>query len=85
MSGRNICSMHGDIERIADELIGIEISEMKFSELIELDKTIKKHGEELKELAVEAGDAGQSMEDRMKEYRDAIEGLGFSRNKKKKK
>ena len=71
---RLICYVHDEIIEVVDEL-SCELQERGIPK-----KILKKLGK-IASLATEARGYGQSMENRMGEYRDAIEGLGFSRKK----
>ena len=66
---RNICSVHYEIKEIADDL------EEEFKQFVS-KKALKKI-KEIQRLSNEALDYGQSMENRLKEYRDGIESMGF--------
>jgi hypothetical protein len=46
---------------------------------MELGKRGNKKIKELEKILDKAGDKGQSMENRLKDYRRAVEGLGFRR------
>jgi ElaB/YqjD/DUF883 family membrane-anchored ribosome-binding protein len=72
---RYICSIHDEIEEIAsslEEMLGSFLSK----EPLEMLKKIQL-------LTQEAKEAGQSMEDRLKEYKHTIESIGFQRKKGK--
>ena len=70
---RNICSVHHEIREIADDL------EEEFATFVS-KKALKKI-KEIQNLADEALGYGQSMENRLSEYKDAIENIGFNRKK----
>jgi len=72
---RNICSVHHDIRGLAEEL------EEEFKEFV--SKKALRKVREIQKLADEALEYGQSMENRLHEYRDGIENIGFGRRKKR--
>lgn len=92
MAKELICNIHDDIWRKADKAIKdvprfFPYSNMNEEELYEMCGNMESYIDDLKyaledimQLAKTAKDMGQSMENRLKEYRDAIEGLGFERN-----
>ena len=73
---RKICFAHDEIIKLASDL-QIELEGDVAKKIIQKLKKIEAVAEEAKEY-------GQSMEDRLSEYREAIEGLGFYRRKKRK-
>lgn len=87
-----ICNIHDDIWRKADKAIKdvpryFNYRDLNEEELYEMCENMESYIDDLKyaledimQLAETAKDMGQSMENRLKEYRDAIEGLGFERN-----
>jgi len=70
---RNICEVHDEIRELAEKLEETLVGEVPKKHLKVLEK--------IQTLAEEAKEYGQSMENRMSEYRDAIEGVGFNRCK----
>ena len=70
---RNICSVHYDIKELAEDL------EEEFKQF--MSKKALKQVLKIQALADEALEYGQSMENRMREYRNAIDNLGFVRKK----
>lgn len=84
MSKRNICDVHKDIVNECNSIIkdinrcSKNDSQEELYNLIDnirwqLDNYVVSY-------AVEALEYGQSMENRMRDYKDAIEGLGFVRD-----
>ena len=71
---RYICTVHGEIEDLADEILNAELPAGYRREVRNAARKIKK-------LVEEARDSGQAMEDRLQDYYDAVEGLGFVRFK----
>lgn len=85
MSKRNICDVHDDIIKECGSIIK-DINNTRSSDSAEdlyntLDNIRWQLDSYIISYAEEAMEYGQSMEDRLKEYRDAIEGLGFIRSK----
>jgi len=78
-----LCTTHDKIDTIGAELesLGTEMKEMTFEELRLLPRRLVKMGKELQRLAYRAKDSGIHMENRMYEYCNAIEGLGFERKR----
>lgn len=86
-----ICNIHDNIYKTADKAISnipkhFKYSDMNEEELYEMCSNMENIIDDLKyilmdikDLAEDAKECGQSMEDRLKDYRDAIEGLGFIR------
>jgi len=68
---RNICTVHGFIYTLARDL------EREYGE--RLPKIAQAKLARIQTLAEEAKDYGQAMEDRLLEYRDGVENLGFKR------
>jgi len=64
---RPICFIHDEIE----ELIGDVMPMVKGKSIQKLRRMLK--------LTVQAREAGQNMENRLNDYRDAVEKLGFRR------
>jgi phage host-nuclease inhibitor protein Gam len=75
-SRRNICDVHDEITEVAKEMVqeaaGIET-------VGRLRRNIGKFSRRLERLASEAKDYGVHMENRLYDYRHAIENLGFER------
>ena len=71
---RYICTVHGEIEDLADLILSTDLPAGYRREIRSAARKIKK-------LAEEARDSGQAMEDRLRDYYDAVEGLGFVRFK----
>lgn len=74
-----ICTTHGYIDEILDNLLEIDITAVAVKDMRELQRSIRKQLKEAKRYVAEALDAGQAMENRLSEYREAIEQLGFER------
>jgi len=74
MKRRAICNTHSDLSDLIDD-----ITELKLL-TSDKDKLILIIGQ-MRKLIREAMESGQAMEDRLKEYKLAIEGLGFIRDK----
>jgi len=70
-----ICNIHAQIGTLTQQLFKLDYNNTT------LKSEIDEIATELLRLIDLATDAGQSMEDRLKEYRNAIEKLGFKRNK----
>lgn len=77
-----ICTAHDKIKDIGDELSCIDIKAMQMGEIDELQEQLNNWGMELVELADWALERGQAMEDRLYKYLNAIEDLGFTRNRR---
>jgi hypothetical protein len=77
MSRRNICDYHDDIIKTALEIE--KIKENQYETVEEVLYEVQHLAWDIRSWAEEAKEAGQSMENRLSEYRDAIEGLGFER------
>ena len=78
-NNKTICDRHTNILNIAEECCRMKFSEESAQESFNylIDKM-----DDIHRLAREALDDGQNMEDRLDEYRSAIEALGFERIKK---
>lgn len=88
-----ICNIHDDIWKKANRVINnvprfFPYSNLNKEELYDMCAEMESHIDDLRyaledimQLAKMAKDMGQSMEDRLKDYRDAIEGLGFERSR----
>lgn len=75
----NICDYHSKIKDLAWKIE--KIRERDYDEVKDLLDEVQSIASDIYTFADKALDAGQSMENRMKEYKEAIEGLGFIRNK----
>ena len=75
-----ICERHGRIESWAEDLE--ELASDRTVRLEALRKRVKELAKKIKTEVNIAADSGQSMENRLSEYKDAIEGIGFVRKKK---
>ena len=78
-----ICTTHDKIDSVGTDLeaLGEEIKTMTIEDLRLLPRKLIKMGKELQRLAYRAKDSGIHMENRMYEYYNAIESLGFERKK----
>ena len=78
-NNKTICDRHTNILDIAEDCCRMKFSEEYARESFNylIDKM-----DDIHRLAREALDDGQNMEDRLDEYRTAIESLGFERVKK---
>ena len=70
---RLICTVHDEIYDFAEEIEELDFSDRNHK------RKLKSLAKRIKKDASEAKDYGQSMENRLSEYRDAIEELGFKR------
>lgn len=80
MSKENICHYHHQILNKANEIL--KIKDNSYSSMENLLWDVQSIANDIYGLAELAKEAGQSMEDRLKEYKDSIEYLGFTRTKK---
>jgi len=72
---RNICEVHDEIRKLAEDLekdLNGKVTKKSIQKLQRIQK-----------IAEEAKEYGQSMENRLNEYKDGIEGIGFNRNKRR--
>ena len=76
---KTICDFHTNILDIAEECLNMKFDENSARETFNYLLNKMNDIYWLSEMALTAG---QNMEDRLYEYREAIEGLGFTRNKK---
>jgi len=80
-----ICSLHGDIEslceNIEENLKQINKKTTK-EQILKLKQQIARDTKNIKKIVEKALEAGQSMENRLVAYYDAITELGFERKKK---
>lgn len=76
---KTICDYNTNILNIVEDCKSTSIDENNFLEVFNflIDKI-----DDIEKLAEQSLTAGQNMEDRLYEYRQAIEELGFIRNKK---
>ena len=72
-----ICTVHAEISELGEELKKLDVSTPKGS------RRVKTIGKLIVKLAEQARKKGQSMEDRLVEYYNAVEELGFKRKVKK--
>jgi len=77
---RIICNIHDEIMIIAEQINNMDIADYR-SEATFL-RSLRAKVKKIDKLAEEAKERGQAMEDRLYEYFEAIEGLGFTRDKK---
>ena len=73
---RLICTVHDEIFQCAEELRYLDYSKSVKTQVARIAKRIQKD-------AMEAKEYGQSMENRLDEYKVAIEDIGFKRKKNK--
>lgn len=78
MNKKDICELHDKIMEIAASLAKTKPSEYDTPQ--DLWRWISSEIDDIYSLADDAKAAGQSMENRLKLYREAIEGLGFTRD-----
>jgi len=71
---RLICCAHDEIIELADKLENLDYPE-------HIGKKVRKIIKKIVAVAEEARVYGQSMEDRLRDYRNSIEELGFKRKK----
>lgn len=76
----NICGKHDEIYDLALKLSNIRSD--RFSDIDDLVSFVQFTADEIMDLVKLAKNDGCKMENRMMEYREAIEGLGFKRSKK---
>jgi len=76
-----ICSTHDRIKYLAASLYSVEFESTAVKDLREVFTEVRKTAREIEKLAQVARERGQAMENRLQEYRNAIEGLGFERVK----
>ena len=79
MSNRTICEMHSEIQDLARQIIHFRSE--NFEEPDDAIQRMKDLADDIHTVSKEAELAGQSMESRMQEYHDTIEGLGFKRQR----
>lgn len=79
----NICNYHYQIKEKAVEIL--RIKDNTYNSIEDLLFNIQSLADDIYKLAEKALSAGESMEYRLKEYKEGIEYLGFERVKNKKK
>lgn len=72
-----ICNYHHDIKEKASEIM--KIKEGSYDNIADLLWEVQSMADDIYASAAMALEAGQHMENRLKEYREAIERLGFTR------
>jgi|GEM_PF-2318044 len=72
-----ICTYHQYIEDKALEIL--KIKNNSYDEIEDLLYEVQDIADDIRDVVLLALKEGQNMENRLKEYRDAIEGLGFMR------
>ena len=77
MDKKIICNIHTQIGNLIQKLYGLDYT----IDTKQLRSNIENVVNEMNKLLLSATEAGQHMENRLKEYREAIEKLGFKRNK----
>jgi len=77
---KTLCARHGDIEDWSEKLL--DAAGDSSVKLLALRRRVKKLASSILSEVKEARISGQSMEDRMSAYREAIEELGFKRKKR---
>lgn len=75
----NICDYHDAIKELARKIENIRIRD--YDDISDLLNDVQWIASDIYTYADKALDSGQSMENRLREYRDAIECIGFIRNK----
>ncbi len=75
----NICDYHREIMKLTDKIN--RLKEINYGEVKDVLWDVQSIADDIYRLADKALEAGQSMEYRLKDYRDTIEGLGFVRQK----
>lgn len=76
---KNICDYHADIESASNEIMRIKISDYDDPE--DMLRKIHSLADDIFVASKYAYIAGNNMENRLHEYRLAIESLGFTRKK----
>ena len=74
-----ICNYHHYIKERANDIL--KIKDRTYDKVEDLLWEVQNIADDIYNSVNMALEAGQSMENRLKEYRDAIEGLGFRRDK----
>ena len=76
-----ICFTHENIIAFAISICDIDFENIAIKDIRSTFTEIRKTAKEIEGLAKKAKERGQVMENRLREYRDAIEALGFKREK----
>lgn len=79
MSKQNICHLHNEIIQKCKELN--KLGRYSYDSIEDLIREVEYIVGYIEDYANEALESGQKMEDRLIEYKEAIEGLGFVREK----
>jgi hypothetical protein len=77
---RAICNVHFEIDDLIHDIRQLKPI-LSYDTLKDYETKLNEILVKMKILVIEATEAGQAMEDRLKEYRLAIEDLGFARDK----
>ena len=80
MDTKIICNIHNQIIQLAESISKISI--YRYDDRGDLKGEIDDMIFKIIELTNKALDCGQKMEDRLRDYRETIESLGFKRDKK---
>ena len=72
---RLICTVHDEIWQTADEILELDLKDSNDR------RKLKRLAKRIQNDASEAKIYGQSMENRLSDYKDAVENLGFKRKK----
>lgn len=76
---KTICTLHDEIIKYADEISKIKTSH--YDSIDDMKWDIDALADKIMSVAEKAKDAGSNMEYRLKDYYEAITGLGFERKK----
>lgn len=76
---RNLCEIHKDIEDKVKEIIAMKPN--RYDNVDDFYKDVEWLADDIYTLLQEAIERGNAMEGRLQDYRYAIEGLGFKREK----
>jgi DNA repair ATPase RecN len=76
-----ICTTHDKMREVSKYLTHLDFSGYTLQEILDEQANLNKLGDELEELIDYASESGQNMEDRLSEYCNAIEELGFVRKR----
>ena len=74
-----ICNKHDKIAKLASDLERLDYR--RYDTVEDIINEVQSIAWDIRVLAEEAKEQGESMEERMKDYMSAIMGLGFSRNR----
>lgn len=74
-----ICDKHDEIYDLAREIINLDHTQ--YSDIADYIYKVQNFADDILTFAKAAKDDGIKMENRMREYREAIEGLGFERKR----